>query len=361
VVEPGKMNSTISLLLVFLNQFFLPRHNAQLRLLKAQIAILRARIPTDRIILSPAEKAELIRIGEECGHEIDGLMEVAKPATYKRWLAQMRVGRPFKAVGRPRLTQELRDVVIRIGSENLLWGYKRIAGELKKLGLYAGANSVKRILNDAGIHPSPEKRNKKPVLPWATFIRAHMETMVACDFFSKTVFTLRGPRTAYVLVFIHLGSRRVFCSAPTFAPDSAWVTQLARNTLMWCEKQGITPEFLIRDADTKFSASFDTVWASEAARVIQIPHRAPDANAFAESFVGTIKRECLDFFVCFSRSQLDYIVQTWVRHYNVERPHRGRDIDNNVIQVNFRPTRDGPIRRRRQLGGIVTSYTREAA
>jgi putative transposase len=200
-------------------------------------------------------------------------------------------------VGRPRLTQELRDVVTRIGSENLLWGYKRIAGELKKLGLYAGANSVKRILNEAGIHPSPERRKKKPALPWTTFILAHMETMVTCDFFSKTVFTLRGPRTAYVLMFIHLGSRRVLCSAPTYAPDSAWVTQQARNTLMWCAEQGITPDFLIRDADTKFSASFDAVWASEAARVIQIPHRAPDANAFAESFIATIKRECLDFFV----------------------------------------------------------------
>jgi len=152
------MNSTLSLLLVFLNQFFMPRHNAQLRLLKAQITILRARIPTERIILSPAEKAEQLRIGEECGHDVDGLMKVAKPATYKRWLSQMRGGRPFQAVGRPRLTQELRDVVTRIGSENLLWGYKRIAGELKKLGLYAGANSVKRILNDAGIHPSPERR-----------------------------------------------------------------------------------------------------------------------------------------------------------------------------------------------------------
>ena len=355
------MNSTLSLLMVFLSQFFIPRHNPQMRLLKAQITILRARIPTQRIILSPAEKAELLRIGEECGHDVDGLLEVAKPATYKRWLTQMRSGHPFKAVGRPRLTQELRDVVIRIGSENLLWGYKRIAGELKKLGLYAGANSVKRILTDAGIHPSPERRKKKPALPWTTFIRAHMETMVACDFFSKTVFTLRGPRTAYVLMFIHLGSRRVFCSAPTYAPDSAWVTQQARNTLMWCTEQGIMPKFLIRDADTKFCTRFDTVWESETARVIQIPHRAPDANAFAESFIATIKRECLDFFICFSRSQLDYILRIWVRHYNTERPHRGRDIGNNVLQVDFQPVRDGPIRRKRQLGGIVTSYIRDAA
>ena len=358
---PGKMNSAFSFLLIFVAQFFMPRHNAQMRLLKAQIQILRTRIPTQRIILSPAEKSELLRIGAECGHDVDELMEVARPATYKRWLAQMRSGRPFKAVGRPRLTQELRDAIIRIGSENLLWGYKRIVGELKKLGLYAGANSVKRVLSEAGIYPSPEKRKKKPSLPWSTFVQAHMESMVACDFFTKTVFTARGPLTAYVLIFIHLGGRRVFCSASTYAPDSAWVTQQARNTLMWCEEQGITPGFLIRDADTKFSAMFDAVWKSEGVQVIQIPHRAPNANAYAESFIGTIKRECLDFFVCFSQSQLDYILRTWVRHYNVERPHRGRDIGNNVLQVDFRPARDGPIRRRRQLGGIITSYTREAA
>ncbi|MGY6694555.1 MAG: integrase core domain-containing protein [Roseinatronobacter sp.] len=227
----------------------------------------------------------------------------------------------------------MRDVVIRIGSENLLWGYKRIAGELKKLGLYAGANSVKRILNEAGIHPSPEKRKKKPALPWATFVRAYMESMVACDFFTKIVLTARG----LCADFIHLGSRRVYCSAPTYTPDSAWVTQQARNTLMWCSTQGIEPSFLIREADTKCCASFDTVWASEGARVIRIPHRAPDANAFAGSFIGTIKRECLDFFVCFSRSQLDYILRTWVRHHNTARPHRGRGIGNNVLQVDFRP------------------------
>jgi putative transposase len=87
----------------------------------------------------------------------------------------------------------------------------------------------------------------------------------------------------------------------------------------------------------------------------------PEPNAFAESFIGTVKRECLDFFVCCSRSQLDYILRAWVRHYNVERPHRGRDIGNNVLQVDFRPARDGPIRRRCQLGGIITSYTRDAA
>lgn len=155
------MKSTLSLLLVFLNQFFMPRHNAQLRLLKAQITILRARIPTQRIILSPAEKAELLRIGAECGHDIDGLLEVAKPATYKRWLAQMRAGTPFKAVGRPRLTRELRDVVIRIGSENLFWGYKRIAGELKKLGLLCRCQFRQAHPERGGHPPKPRATHKE--------------------------------------------------------------------------------------------------------------------------------------------------------------------------------------------------------
>lgn len=153
------MHSTFSLLLIFLNTFFMPRHNAQLRLLKAQLTILRARIPTERIILSPAEKTELLRIGAECGHEIDGLLEVAKPSTYKRWLSQMRAGRPFQAVGRPRLTQELRDVVIRIGSENLLWGYKRIAAVAEKLRGQQRLLGPERGAGEAHLHEARGRRS----------------------------------------------------------------------------------------------------------------------------------------------------------------------------------------------------------
>lgn len=151
------MNSTFSLLLVFLARFFMPRHNAQMRLLKAQIHILRARIPAQRIILSPAEKSELLRIGAEFGHDIDGLMVVARPATYKRWLAQMRSGRPFKPVGRPRLTQELRDVVIRIGSENLLWGYKRSTFQIGVSDASCRVrSSTRRLMCKGSVATAPE-------------------------------------------------------------------------------------------------------------------------------------------------------------------------------------------------------------
>ncbi|MDD9904579.1 MAG: integrase core domain-containing protein [Rhodospirillaceae bacterium] len=355
------MNAAFSILLMFVAQYFTPRHNAQIRLLKAQIRMLQARLPTKRVFLSPTDKAELLRLGACFDHDIADLMLIVKPTTYRRWLRQSRAGMPFKALGRPRLTEALREAAIRMARENVLWGYRRITGELKKLGFYAGATSVKRILHEAGIQPSPEKEKKKPPLLWLTFVHAHLETMLACDFFTKDVFTARGQMTAYVLIFIHLGSRKVFCSAPTYSPDSAWVTQQARNAVIWCADQEFQPRFLIRDADTKFSAPFNALWKSEGARVIQIPHRAPQANAFAESFIATLKRECLDFFVCFGVSHLNYILRIWIRYYDTERPHRGRSMGNNVLDANFRPVRDGPVRCRKQLGGIIRSYYREAA
>ncbi|ABK45197.1 hypothetical protein Mmc1_2702 [Magnetococcus marinus MC-1] len=176
------MNSLSLLIWGLISQFFSPRHNAQIRLLKAQVRILQERLPSQRVIASPEEKSELLRLGADFDHQINDLIMIVKPNTYRRWLNQSSSGKPF---GRPRLTQELRDTVICMAKENLQWGYRRIVGELKKLGLYAGANSVKRILNEAGIHPEPEKSKPTPPLPWDTFIKAHLETTLACDFFSK--------------------------------------------------------------------------------------------------------------------------------------------------------------------------------
>ena len=348
-------------LLALITHHFIPRHNAELRLLKAQIKILRERIPTKRIIPSAAEKAELVRLGDLCGDNVGDLIEIVKLATYRRWAKRDIKSVPFKNVGRPRLTQEIRDWVIKMGNDNLLWGYRRIVGEMKKLGFHLGETSVKRILKEAGIHPSPEKEEKKPVIPWLTFIEAHMESIVACDFFSKDIFTPLGKKTAYVLVFIHLDSRSIYSSSSTYNPNSDWVTQQARNANMWCHGIGVTPRFLLRDADTKFCGRFEQVWKGEGARILQIPHRAPAANAYCESLISSIKMEILDFFICVSRRQLDYIVKSWVRYYNMERPHQGKGIGNNVLDVDFKARKEGIINSREKLGGLIRSYYREAA
>lgn len=137
--------------------------------------------------------------------------------------------------------------------------------------------------------------------------------------------------------------------------------QQNRNVSMWLQDEGIDVKFILSDRDAKYPYALKHFWKAEGVRSLKGPPRAPKANAFAESFIGTLKRECLNHFICFSRDQLDYIIRTWIEHYNTERPHRGAGIENNVLDRSFVPRVKGRIRCRRKLGGIVSSYYREAA
>ncbi|HOS04375.1 MAG TPA: integrase core domain-containing protein [Candidatus Hydrogenedentes bacterium] len=355
------MERVFQVFLALVMRFFLPRHNAHVQFMRAQLRILRARIPAERIVPTPAEKAELLRWGAAFDHDVDRLVEVVKPATYRRWLCLTRGGFTFKRSGRPRIVDELRRLVGTIAHENVAWGYRRIVGELKKLGIAIGTTTVKRILAEQGIYPAPEKARKKPPMPWTDFVHAHIDVFVACDFFTKPVYTLRGVFDAYVLVFIDIGTRKVFCSAATYQPDSDWVVQQARNAAMWLEDISVTPRFLVHDADTKFDTRFKNFWKSAGVRCIRTPIRAPRANSFCEKFIGSLKHECLNNFLCFSRGQLDYITKIWCAHYNTRRPHQGVGIGNNVLDKGLTPQVHGTIRCRRQLGGIIKDYYRDAA
>ncbi len=164
---------------------------------------------------------------------------------------------------------------------NALWGYQRIVGELKKIGCRVGRTTFKRILEDEGIHPLPTKATKRPPIEWTTFVHAHMETLIACDFFSKPVYTLRGKFHACVLVFIHLGSRKTFASPPTFSPDGDWVMQQSRNAALWLDEIGVEPRFLIHDRDGKYPGRFTGFWKTESVECLRIPPKAPQANVYA--------------------------------------------------------------------------------
>ena len=343
-------------------QFFAPRHNAQIRFLKAQVGILRKRIPAERIVPSPAEKAELLRIGAEVGHDVRPVLEIVTPATYRRWLNDARRGKRPKKSGRPHLAQEVKDLIICIGRENLLWGYRRIVGELKKLGYSISHNTVKRILAGEGIYPTSEKKScRRPPMPWGQFVVSHMDSLVACDFFTKTIYTWRGTCDAFCLVFIHLRSRRVFCSPATFHPDDAWVMQQARNAAMWMQDEGIKARWIVMDRDAKFSLHFRHFWKTLGAKALRLSARSPDMNAFVESFIGKLKAEALNHFIMLSLRQMDYVVGNWVAHYLTERPHRGKGINNRVLDLNFRPQRHGTVCCRQRLGGLLKSYYRVAA
>lgn len=123
-------------------------------------------------------------------------------------------GRKPKPVGRPKIARNLCELVKRLAKENAGWGYRRIIGELRKLRLRIGRSSVRRILKEAGKTPSPYRRGRAEEMVWRKFIRLHMNTLVACDFFTKSVITPLGVQLAYCLVFIHVGTRKVFLSPP---------------------------------------------------------------------------------------------------------------------------------------------------
>jgi putative transposase len=283
------------------------------------------------------------------------------PETYCRWIREASNGFVFKRVGRSRLAQAVRDLIHRISGENKSWGHRRICGELKKLGIPIGASTVRKVMVDDGLEPPPYERAEEPPIGWKTFIDAHMDSMVACDFFTKNIYSVFGVRKVFVLVFIHMGSRKVFHSFPTERPTHDWVIQQCRNASMWLGEEGLDAKFLIRDRDVVYPERMKEFWNSEGVQVIRTPVRTPKANAFCESFIGTYKRECLNHFTCFRRAQLNYICKTWFRCYNTERPHRGKGIDNNVLDVDFNPTAGCRVKCKQELGGIIKSYYREAA
>lgn len=183
-----------------------------------------------------------------------------------------------------------------------------------------GLTTIRDLLKRSDCPPPPEKTKSKPNIPWSKFVSAHMESLVACDFFTKPVpYPARQVRHLCAGL-LHLGSRRVYLSQPTFHPDEPWVMQQARNVAMWLDDHGIEVRYLIHDRDTKFTKQFDAFWNRAGVRFIRIPPKAPQANAFCESFIGTCKHQCLNHFVCFGLGQLAHINPVWLDYYHTQRP-----------------------------------------
>lgn len=249
-------------------------------------------------------------------------------------------------------------------------GYRRIIGELRKLRIRLGRSSVQRILKEEGLVPAPTRRGRAGETPWRKFIRLHVDTLVACDFFSKNVVTPFGTRLAFCLAFIHVGSRRVFLSPATYEPNERWVMQQARNVTMWLDEQGLKARFLLHDRDAKLSGrGLRRLLRSGDIQEVRTPVLAPDANAFIESWIGCFKREALDHFLCFGLDHFNHIAQEYARFHNAHRPHQGlgnRTIPaaaTGVTELLDKPDDGaiGPVRCERFLGGLLRHYCRDAA
>jgi putative transposase len=221
--------------------------------------------------------------------------------------------------GRPAIDAELRGLLLRLAQVNPRCGYVRVQGELRKLGIRIGATTIRRILRAHGLGPAPRRTGPT----WSEFLKAQAHGIVACDFF--TVETLRL-KTLYVLFFIELHTKRVHVSGVTAHPDSAWVTQQARNLVASFDDRPTPVRFVIRDRDAEFSGPFDEVFRTDGVTVIRTPIRSPRANGFAERWVRTVRTECLDWILVRGRRHLEGVLRIYADHYNTARPHGGLDL-----------------------------------
>jgi putative transposase len=247
-------------------------------------------------------------------------------------------------------------LVLRLARENSRWGYQRIVGELAGVGVVVSATTVAKILRQAGVSPAGARAQ----LSWREFLRAHADSIIACDFFAVDTLWLGR---LYVLFFLELSNRRVHFAGCTANPDGRWIAQQARQ-LAWSLSERATPaRFLIHDRDSKFSRAFDDVFRSEGVEIIRTPFRAPQANAFAERFVGTVRRDCLDWLLITSRKQLERVLRVYADHYNTHRPHRALGLTPPKPEPRLRlvaPNPPGQLYRRDRLGGLIYEYLRAA-
>lgn len=328
---------------------------AQVQYLKTENEVLRSRLPR-RVIVTRAERARLVRLGVLVGAAITQLVTIVKPQTFARWVRQYKGIPPKKRAGRPRVDEDIETLVIRLARETG-WGYTRILGELRKLGVgKVSRSTVVNILRRNGFDPGPKRGEGS----WLQFIQIHAETLWASDFITKKIWTKRGLLDYFILFAINVQSRRVQILGITANPTGEWMAQQARNLCMHWQDQDQPATYLIHARDGKFTAQFDAIIKSEGTNVVRLPPRAPNLDAYAERWVQSLKHECLNHFIVLGERHLRYLVHQYVEYYLTERPHQSKD--NGPLSGASPPQNPhGEIVCHEHLGGLLKHYTCQAA
>jgi hypothetical protein len=331
---------------------------AEVLVLRHELAVLRRWIKRPK--LSPRDKLFLSAMSRMLPRGRWAAF-IVTPATLVRWHRELVRRNHWHRTpqGRPRIDFETSALIVRMAKENPRWGCVRIKGELQGLGIIVSATTIRTILRRAGLGPAPRRDGPS----WRQFLSAQAKGIVACDFFTvETVFL----RTLYVLVFMHIQTRRILGVGVSANPDGAWVTQQARNLVMDLngDLEG-SVRFLIRDRDAKYCRSFDAVFGAEGIDVVLTPYRSPLANAHVERLIGGIRQEVLDHVPVLGERHLVGVLREYAAHHNSHRPHRGLslrrpDEGERPIQGPGR-TRPEEIKRRAILGGLIHEYHARAA
>ncbi len=331
--------------------------------LVAENRVLRKQIPR-RVRLTDGERKTLADLGKRLGKKaLNDIATIVKPDTILAWHRKLAMqkfdgSQHRQCPGRPRVDQSLEVVVVRMAQENRSWGYDRIVGALANIGYMVSDQTVGNILKRHGIPPALER---KKTTSWNEFIRAHMDVLVATDFFTTEVWTWRGLVTYYVLFFIRIGTRTVQVAGSTSQPSQAWMTQMARNVTM-ADWGLLTPgQYLIYDRDRKFCPAFQQTIDGVGVKRIVLPPRSPNLNAHAERWVRSVKDEVFGRLILFGEGALRHALKAYEIHYHHERNHQGKG--NRLLMPLAREEVGGagPIHSRERLGGLLKYYYREAA
>ena len=331
--------------------------------LRTENRILRELLGQKRIRLNDVQKRRLATAAFGLGRSLlKSIGSLFCPDTLLRWHHWF-VARKYDGSGNrkpgpePKKQNSIRDLVLRMAADNPSWGYGHITGELKGLGIKVHWQTVRRVMLDHGLLDDPDK---PPKTSWTTFLKSHWESLAACDFFTLESWGLKGLVRWYVYFVIDLASRRVEIAGITDCPTEQWVVQQARNLTDPDEGFLKDKRLLIHDRDPLFTVKFKDTLKAGGIRCLKMPKQSPNLNAVAERFVWGAKYGCLNHMILFGEKHVRYVVQSYVDHYNTERPHQGLG-NRRVIEPPDPPPKEGPVRCRERLGGLLKSYYRAAA
>jgi transposase InsO family protein len=323
---------------------------------------LRAQLGGRRPRLSDVQRRRLAVKARALGRKIlASVAGIVTPDTVLRWyrelVAKKYDGSKNRAPGRPKTKADIVELVLTMAGENPRWGYTRLRGALSHLGHEIGRNTIKRILLEHGLEPAPERGRQTS---WATFLKTHWEAIAGADLFTVEVLTLSGLVRDCVFFVVELKTRRVEIAGISAGPHGAWMLQVGRNLTDCVDGFLRNTRYLILDRDPIYTVAFRRLLADSGCKVVRLPARSPNLNAYAERFVLSIRSECLNRIVPLGERHLRRAVAEYVAHYHGERPHQG--LGNRLVApADGDVVGRGPVRRRERLGGLLNFYHREAA
>jgi putative transposase len=326
--------------------------------LKLENEILRKRLVRHHIVVSAEDRARLMQIGEAIGPDLKRLITIVGYGTYQRWVRRAKHMVPNRKPGRRKKPEEIRALVMKIARETG-WGYTRILGELRKLGIMEiSRQTVVNILKENDHDPY----SRKGPGSWDELIQRHAQTLWQCDFFSKRVFSRFGFPQLFAMVFINVATRKVWVSPATRNPTEVWVEEQGKAFVEYTKANDLPLELVTRDNDQIYKKGFDRVMTAAGIRSKRLALCAPNLNVYVERFIQTLQVECLDHFLVFGEKHFDYLVREYVEHYHEERPHQA--LDNRLINSEPPPARlesNGDVKCHTRLGGLLRHYYRAAA